>query len=493
MKEKIQSFFRTVQNKLYQKPERNPEKNLRFKISQGVLTDCRLMPHEREVTVPPGVHTIGSSAFYKWQNLERIILPDGVKTIRPSAFENCRKLKYVRLPESVVSIGASAFSGCESLEEIILPPKLTVLSRNLFKDCYSLKRICFPEQLAKLAWGVFMNCTSLEEVCLTIHTSVPDYAFQNCRSLKTVAIPYVSERIGVGAFQNCESLKNIVIPSRIRTITEFAFLNCTSLTGIQIPENVQFIGQEAFKNTGLEYVVIPSTLTEAGREVFANCEHLERVIFSRGIKEIYPGMFQDCISLKEIQLPDGVEIISRNAFSGCKSLTDITFPESLISVSYTAFTLCHNLWNLHWNGLDFLVKQFCDTENYSAPYEVLPNISTAFLSVMRSEVLRDEKVIAVYQYLFWQYLQFPEKQRLTEYIHENLEYMFRSLIAVKDRNLIQELLKQLELFTRQNVQEFIRCANEEQAYEIQVMLSEFQHTVFPPESIAETIKNKFEL
>ena len=353
--------------------------------------------------------------------------------------------------------------------------------------------VIFPEQIPKLEWGVFVNCISLEEVCLPVHASIPDYFFQNCRSLKSVAIPYVSERIGTGAFQNCESLKNIVIPSRIRTISEMAFLNCTSLTGIQIPENVQTIGHEAFKNTGLEYVVIPSTITETGREIFAGCEHLERVIFSGEIKEIYQRMFENCISLKQICIPEGTERISSYAFSGCKALTDITFPESLISVSYTAFTLCHALQSLHWHNLDFSVKSLCSMQALSAPYETIPNISTAFLSLRRSDILHDEKVITIYQYLFWQYLQSPEKKQLTEYIHENLDYMFCSLIAVKDQNLIQKLLEQEMLFTKQKIQKFILFANEEQAYEIQMLLSEYQHKVFAPESIADTIKNKFEL
>jgi hypothetical protein len=47
--------------------------------------------------------------------------------------------------------------------------------------------------------------------------------------------------------------------------------------------------------------------------------------------------------------------------------------------------------------------------------------------------------------------------------------------------------------TEENIQKFILFANEKQAYEIQVLLSEYQKQHFAFKSIAETIQKKFEL
>ena len=325
-------------------------------------------------------------------------------------------------------------------------------------------------------------------------SDIPDFLFLNCRNLKTVTIPSASGRIGKAAFQNCQNLKNIVLPSRIRTIADNAFQNCLNLTGIQIPENVEFIGHEAFKNSGLQYAVLPSTITQMGTDVFADSE-LERVCFTEGIKEIYPHMFRDCRNLKEVHLPEGVRYINQYAFSGCVNLLDVTIPESVVSISYTAFTLCHKLRDVSWQGLHFSIKALYNTTIYSAPYEIMTSIISAVSLENRKsdENLHDKKTAAVYQYLFWKYLQNAEEKKLAKYVHENIDIMFCSLITMKDTELMQKLLAETPLFTKERIQNFILFANQEQAYEIQVLLSEYQHTAFAPESIEEIISNKFEL
>ena len=493
MKFKLQTLFQKILKK-FQNPRNQPEKNQKFKINNDILVSCQPALYEKEIIIPKNIRIIGSAAFYNCRNAERIILPDGVTHIRISAFANCRSLKYIRLPDSIVSIGEAAFSGCDTLEEIQLPPELKVISKQLFKDCPCLKTIRLPKHIRQLEESAFSGCLSLEEIHLDSGGDIPDFLFLNCRNLKTVTIPSASGRIGRAAFQNCQNLRNIVLPSRIRTIDANAFQNCLHLTGIQIPENVEFIGYEAFKNTGLEYVVLPSTIAQMGSDVFADSK-LERVCFTEGIKEIYPCMFRNCVNLKEIQIPEGVRYIQQNAFSGCVNLTEITIPESVISVSYTAFTLCHSLRDVNWHGLHFSVKALCNGEIYSAPYEAMTSIITAVSPESRKETknLHDSKITAVYQYLFQKYLQNPEEEKLSEYIQENTDFMFRALIAVRDTALMQKLLSETALFTKEMIQNFILFANQEQAYEIQIMLSEYQHQAFAQESIEEIIKNKFEL
>ena len=54
--------------------------------------------------------------------------------------------------------------------------------------------------------------------------------------------------IGDWAFSGCYSLKSIVIPSGVTTIGEFAFCDCYTLASIDIPESVTKIGNAAFRS-----------------------------------------------------------------------------------------------------------------------------------------------------------------------------------------------------------------------------------------------------
>jgi hypothetical protein len=68
---------------------------------------------------------IGSSAFSS-STLRTVTIPDGVVTIGTAAFYNCTKLKTVALHETITCIGNSAFESCSSLE-------LSELSKSLIQ------------------------------------------------------------------------------------------------------------------------------------------------------------------------------------------------------------------------------------------------------------------------------------------------------------------------------------------------------------------------
>ena len=59
------------------------------------------------VTIPDGVTSIGSKAFYKCDGLTSVMLPDSVSGIGDWAFFYCENIETVTLPDSVTSIGAT--------------------------------------------------------------------------------------------------------------------------------------------------------------------------------------------------------------------------------------------------------------------------------------------------------------------------------------------------------------------------------------------------
>lgn len=70
-------------------------------------------------TVPEGVTTIGTRAFYDATGLSMVTLSDSVETLENGAFLFCSALTWVDL-NNVVSVGLSVFTNCENLASVAM-------------------------------------------------------------------------------------------------------------------------------------------------------------------------------------------------------------------------------------------------------------------------------------------------------------------------------------------------------------------------------------
>ena len=70
-------------------------------------------------TVPEGVTTIGTRAFYDATGLSMVTLSDSVETLENSAFLFCSALTWVDL-NNVISVGLSVFTNCENLASVAM-------------------------------------------------------------------------------------------------------------------------------------------------------------------------------------------------------------------------------------------------------------------------------------------------------------------------------------------------------------------------------------
>ena len=66
------------------------------------------------VVIENGATTIGSCAFYKFDNLISVDIPNTVTIIGPTSFRECTLLSSITIPDSVEKIGEYAFNLCES-------------------------------------------------------------------------------------------------------------------------------------------------------------------------------------------------------------------------------------------------------------------------------------------------------------------------------------------------------------------------------------------
>ena len=170
------------------------------------------------------------------------------------------------------------------VQAVRLGSGVTSIGAYAFYDCHSLASIAIPSSVTSIGNYAFQTCSSLASVTIPSGvTSIGIYAFQTCYSLASVTIPSGVTSIGNYAFQTCYSLASITIPSSVTSIGTYAINNCHSLASIAIPSSVTSIGNYAFQaDFSLASVTIPSGVTSIGNNMFNNCSgvaeyHLLRV------------------------------------------------------------------------------------------------------------------------------------------------------------------------------------------------------------------------
>ena len=264
------------------------------KIGAETFKDCDSLT---SITIPDGVTSIGSSAFYECWKLTSVTIPDSVTSIESSAFYKCWKLTSVTIPDSVTTIGSSAFYDCSSLTSITIPDSVTRIGSRAFYDCNSLDSVHISDlsawcrirfdyynyyaQANPLCNGahLYLNETLVEDLVIPNNvTSIEPFAFDNCKSIKSVTIPDSVTRIGESAFSGCSSLTSVTIPDSVTEIGDHAFYNCDSLTSITIPDSVTRIRESAFCSCdSLTSVTIGNGITAIGKDAFYGCSKLQYV------------------------------------------------------------------------------------------------------------------------------------------------------------------------------------------------------------------------
>lgn len=104
-------------------------------------------------TIPEGVETIRSKAFYKCYYIDKITIPEGVKTIEEKAFHRTSALTELVLPESLEFIGKDAFSYCDRIEKITIPQGVKEISEYAFFNCSGMKEVTMLPKEADMTLG----------------------------------------------------------------------------------------------------------------------------------------------------------------------------------------------------------------------------------------------------------------------------------------------------------------------------------------------------
>jgi hypothetical protein len=295
------------------------------------------MPENTAIALKEGTTSIGKDAFNGCTGLTSIEIPDNVTSIGDDAFSGCTGLTAVEIPNSVESIGDLAFSGCTGLTTVEIPDSVTDIGYNAFEETPWYNNL--PDGLIYIGKVAYKyKGTMPENTAIALKegtTTIGKDAFNDCTGLTSIEIPDSVKCIGDGAFYVCKGLTAINIPDSVTDIGWDAFSFCSGLTAIEIPHSVTFIGWDAFSYcSGLMSINV-----EDGNLMYDSRNNCNAII-ETATNRLIAGC-------KNTIIPSSVTDIGRNSFWGCSELTSLDIPDSVTDISWDAFIGCSGLKSIH--------------------------------------------------------------------------------------------------------------------------------------------------
>ena len=153
------------------------------------------------------------------------------------------------------------------------------------------------------------------------------------------------KEIGEELFLKNTYIEKLVIPETVTTLGYKMCYGCTKLKEVTLPDNITVIPDYAFeKCTLLEKINIPQSLVQIRNDAFAE-SGIKEFVAPDSFKEIWGYAFKDCKNLEKVDL-NKTTSIGDMSFENCTKLSSIVLPNTLVELGTYVFSGCTLLNNI---------------------------------------------------------------------------------------------------------------------------------------------------
>ncbi|MBR2539988.1 MAG: leucine-rich repeat protein [Mogibacterium sp.] len=314
--------------------------------------------HLTSLTIPGNVKEIGESAFegtFKEQTLKSLTLSEGIESIGKYAFKE-GLLTAVELPYSLKTIGAEPFlnNTGEGIDHVVAlsTHNRQHLAFNEGAKTHKVSMISVKVTFDANGGSCDTTSASTNEEGRVGSLPVP------LKAAYTFTGWYTDKEDGIRVTSQTVFEEDTTVYARYEltpwgeadftfdgdTVTGFTEAGLAKLQATPIvtmpamngDTMVTKIGEGFKRNTDIEGVVMPDSITSITNGAFTGCSSLSSVVFSTALTEIPAAAFSTC-NLTSVNLPEGIVSVGDNAFLGNMSLTSLKLPSTLKTIGKAAF------------------------------------------------------------------------------------------------------------------------------------------------------------
>ena len=302
----------------------------------------------KDIYLPLTITKFGDDAFYKSENIERVILDSYDYQAISEAFakaeyeneysnplscgaslcyKNGEPLKYLRMD---CNVSPHAFEGCANVFDQTGIYEWESIGASSFKGA-NLGYVSLTAHGGTIAESAFEKATLKSfSVGMLTNSDIPygditidEFAFRYSKGLKSITTHSI-KKIGAQAFFSSE-LEAVFLMSETVELSEYnPFWNCP-LTQISVEKNNQKYDSRQDCNAIIE---------TSTNKIITACSN---TVIPDGIVSISPGAFSSARNIRNLEIPGTVLELPSNEFYGFKNLTSLKIGEGLTKIEYGCF------------------------------------------------------------------------------------------------------------------------------------------------------------
>lgn len=246
----------------------------------------------------------------------------------------------ITLPEGVKTIGSNAFYGTGAVFPDLDLTKVESVAYDAFNDC-AITRLTINSNITKYTPCWLRGTTEVKELVLEEGTEVLYSIIDTDRrkTLRLVSLPSTLTTVMADALSLCSSLEAIELPSSVTTIGDNAFKD----TGVEIEtldlRNITSLGMTAFSGCTIGKLYVNDNITDYSSTWSEGIEGLNKLVVGKGMTKLTDFLSDGMRStLKYVLIQEGVTEIDSSVFQNCTSLESVTLPSTLSKIGSYAFS-----------------------------------------------------------------------------------------------------------------------------------------------------------